>query len=41
MMRRLASYARSANEKLNKDAFEAADEDTENILQRIEVIREM
>ena len=29
MMRRLASYARSANEKLNKDAFEAADEDTE------------
>ena len=29
MMRRLASYARSANEKLNKDAFEAANEDTE------------
>ncbi len=33
MMRRLASYARSANEKLNKDAFEVASEEVENIVQ--------
>ena len=33
MMRRLASYARSANEKLNKDAFEVANEETETSVQ--------
>ena len=32
MMRRLASYARSANEKLNKDAFESVSEETESSL---------
>ena len=33
MMRRLASYARSANEKLNKDAFESVSEETESSLE--------
>ncbi len=33
MMRRLASYARTANEKLNKDAFEVASEETETSAQ--------
>jgi len=40
MMRRLASYARTANEKLNKDAFEVANEATETSAQHdVESIR--
>ena len=40
MMRRLASYARTAKEKLNKDAFEVANEATETSAQHdVESIR--
>ncbi len=36
MMRRLAGYARSANEKLNRDAFETSEEENDKEVSKIE-----